>query len=164
MSKHLGAKFSNLEVQILVNIFILETLSKFRSPKMLQAHFNMQIFLSRKKSKGESKWEKEKGNWREERKENQSKRKEQNRGWERSISKKLQIRLRRWAHRIRVMCKSHYFPQNRITVLLMSKLKKWYVQKLSFSIKYVKHIFPLSHQHQDNPRIYTFSLISGELS
>lgn len=47
----------------------------------------------------------------------------------------------RWAHGVRVTCKSLYFPQYRIA-LLMSKLKKWYIQKLSFSVKYVKYMFP----------------------
>ena len=37
--------FLALEVQILVNLIILETLSKFRSPKLFQAHFNLHIFL-----------------------------------------------------------------------------------------------------------------------
>lgn len=50
--KQLGLpRFLTVEVQILVNLIILETLAKFRSLKIFQAHFNFRIFLRKKKRK-----------------------------------------------------------------------------------------------------------------
>lgn len=51
--KHFGLQhFLTLEVQILVNLIILEILSKFKDLKIFEAHFNFLIFLRKKKRKG----------------------------------------------------------------------------------------------------------------
>ena len=44
---------------MLVNLIILETFSKFRSPRLFQAHFNLHIFLTKYKKKKKETMKKE---------------------------------------------------------------------------------------------------------